>query len=432
MPSAAALLHLLTASRARKREQWLEPAEIRRHRVGRLRRLAAAAGRSPYWSAVLDRAGVRADQLDDGAMFERLPILERETLQAEADAMRTVPADGLFVMHSSGTTGRRLDVFRNEREQAEVSAIHARIHSAYGRRLRDRQLSIGSGFAAAPKGPIAMLRRTGLLPPILRLSSFDPVDARIEAMRRFRPDIVSGYAVAIEELAEAMVERGVRDVHPHLVYTGSMRASERCRRLAQEAFGARPLDIYATMETGPLAWECPESPGDYHLNDDVQLLEIVGPDGRRLPDGETGEVVITPLTCLSHPLFRYRLGDQAARRPDPCRCGRGLALMGQVEGRTAQTIRSPTGRQLNVAIASSCFSPQPDIRRWQLQQVAPDRLRVLLMVAPGWTGRRRQEVTEIVRKKTAGEFAVELVEVDDIPLAPNGKFLMIVPLPSAG
>jgi phenylacetate-CoA ligase len=429
MPSAAALLHLLTASRARKREQWLEPAELRRRRIARLRRLAAAAQRSPYWSGVFERTGVQADQLDDGPVFERLPILERETLQTEADAMRTVPVKGLFVMHSSGTTGRRLDVFRNEREQAEVSAIHARIHGAYGRRLRDRQLSIGSGFAAAPKGPVARLRRTGLLPPILRLSSFDPVEARIDAMRRFRPDIVSGYAVAIEELAEAMVERGVRDVHPHLVYTGSMRASERCRRLAEEAFGVRPLDIYATMETGPLAWECPESPGDYHLNDDVQLLEIVGSDGRRLPDGETGEVVITPLTCLSHPLFRYRLGDLAARRHAPCRCGRGLALMGQVEGRTAQTIKSPSGRQLNVAIASSCFSPQPDIRRWQMQQVAPDRLRVLLMVAPEWTAQRREAVTEIVRKKTAGEFEVELVEVDDIPLAPNGKFLMIVPLP---
>jgi hypothetical protein len=63
-----------------------------------------------------------------------------------------------------------------------------------------------------------------------------------------------------------------------------------------------------------------------------------------------------------------------------------------------------------------------------MQQVAPARLRVLLMVAPEWNERRREDVTEIVRKKTAGEFAVELVEVEDIPLAPNGKFLMIVPL----
>ena len=46
-----------------------------------------------------------------------------------------------------------------------------------------------------------------------------------------------------------------------------------------------PSDVYATMETGPLAWECPDSPGDYHLNDDVQLLEIVDDRGRRVPDG---------------------------------------------------------------------------------------------------------------------------------------------------
>ena len=102
--------------------------------------------------------------------------------------------------------------------------------------------------------------------------------------------------------------------------------------------------------------------------------------------------------------------------------------MGQVEGRSTQTIRSPTGRPLNVAVASSCFSPQPEIRRWQMRQVGPDRLRVLLMVTPAWTERRRDEVREIVRRKTGDEFAVELVEVDDIPLAPNGKFQMLVPL----
>jgi phenylacetate-CoA ligase len=343
--------------------------------------------------------------------------------------MLTVPADRLFAMQSSGSTGAPVAVFRTEREQAEVSAVHARIFGAFGRRPRDRQVSIGSGVPAAPKGPVHLLRRAGLLPPMHRLSSFDPLADQIAALRRIRPDTLNGYAVALEQLAEAVIEGGVRDIRPRLVYTGSTASSERCRRLVEEAFGVRPLDVYATMETGPVAWECPESPGDYHLNDDVQLLEIVDDRGRRLPDGETGEVAITPLTCLSNPLFRYRLDDLAARRPYPCRCGRGLALMGQVQGRAKDVIRTRDGRVLNAVLLGACFSDHREIRRWQAHETGPGALRILLVTTGDWTERTREAVVASMRKELGDGLRCELELVEEIPLAPNGKFQTMVPLP---
>ena len=92
-----------------------------------------------------------------------------------------------------------------------------------------------------------------------RLSSFDPLATRSTPLRRIRPDALNGYSVAIEQLAEAVSPPASRRP-PRLVYTGSMATSERCRRLVEQAFGVRPLDVYATMETGPLAWECPTAP----------------------------------------------------------------------------------------------------------------------------------------------------------------------------
>jgi phenylacetate-CoA ligase len=429
MPSVTAVLALFAAIRARLREQWLSPEELRTRRVSRLRALAAVAAKTPYWAAVFKRAGVQPGTLDDGPVFERLPVLEKPTLQEQVAGMLTVPATRLFAMQSSGSTGRPVAVYRSEREQAEVSALHARIWRAYGRRPLDRQVSIGSGHPAAAKGPVALLRRARLLPAMHRLSSFDPLPRQVAALRRIKPDTINGYSVAIEQLAEAVIESGVRDIRPRLVYTGSMTTTERCRRLVQEAFGVRPLDVYAAMETGPLAWECPESPGDYHLNDDVQLLEIVDDRGRRVPDGEAGEVAITPLTCHAHPLFRYRLGDLAARRTSPCRCGRGLALMGQVQGRTTQLIRTGDGRVLNSALLGACFSDYKEIRRWQAHQTRPDALRVLLMTTPAWTEQTRDAVLATTRGMLGDGLRVDLVVVEEIPLAPNGKFQTMVPLP---
>jgi phenylacetate-CoA ligase len=428
MPSVASLLALPLAIRARRRDQWLSPEQLRDWRVRRLQRLAESASRTPYWAGVFDRAGVRPETLDDGPGYERLPILERTDLQARVEEMLTAPASRLFKLQSSGSSGRPVTVYRSEREQAEVSALHARIYGAFGRRPLDRQVSIGSGKPAAAKGPVAMLRRARLLPAMHRLSSFDPITDQVAAVRRIRPHALNGYAVAIEQLAEAVIAAGVRDVRPRLVYTGSMASSERCRRLAEQAFGVHPLDVYAAMETGPLAWECPESPGDYHLNDDVQLLEIVDERGHRVPDGKTGEVIVTPLTCLSHPLFRYRLGDLAARLAHRCRCGRGLALLGPVAGRATDVIRTGDGRVLNSALLGSCFSDHPEIRRWQAHQTAPDTLRILLVVSPRWNEQAREAALASARHKLGEAIRYELVVVDDIPLAPNGKFQTIVPL----
>lgn len=428
MPSPAALMTLPLAIRARLRDQWLSADQIRARRVERLRRLAMVAVQTPYWSKVFDRAGVRPEVLEDEGDFERLPILEKATIKTRVADMLSQPLDGLFRMDSSGSTGRPVIVYRSEREQAEVSALHARIHATYGRRPLDRQVSIGSGKAAAPKGPIAMLRRAGLLPALHRFSSFDPLERQVEELRRIRPDVLSGYSVAIEALAEAVVAAGGLNEHPRLVYTGSMTRSERCRRLAEKAFGVRPLDVYATMETGPLAWECPDSPGDYHLNDDVQLLEIVDDQGRRVPDGTTGEVVITPLTCHSNPVFRYRIGDLAARRTHRCRCGRGLALIGPIAGRSNEAIRTADGRVLNTALLGACFSQHEDIRRWQARQLRSDALRVDVVVHPRWNEQSRQEALAMMRHYLGDAIRYELSVVEEIPLAPNGKFQMIVPM----
>ena len=116
-----------------------------------------------------------------------------------------------------------------------------------------------------------------------------PLDEQVAAVRAFGQQVINGYSIALERLAEAALAAGVEDIRPRLVYTGSMPTSDRCRMLVQQAFGVRPLDVYAMMEAGPLAFECPDNPGDYHLNDDVQLLEIVDEWGRRCRTGRPGK-----------------------------------------------------------------------------------------------------------------------------------------------
>jgi hypothetical protein len=103
--------------------------------------------------------------------------------------------------------------------------------------------------------------------------------------------------------------------------------------------------------------------------------------------------------------------------------------MGQVEGRTKHVVRTADGRVLNSGMLGSCFSPFPEVRRWQAQQTGPAALRVLLMTTGEWTERTRAAVMDKVRAKLGDALHVDIVTVEEIPLAPSGKFQTIVPLP---
>jgi phenylacetate-CoA ligase len=113
--------------------------------------------------------------------------------------------------------------------------------------------------------------------------------------------------------------------------------TEGLREAIEAALGLTAVDIYGLSEVvGPgVASECIEGRAGAHVNEDHFLVEAVDPQtGERVPDGEVGELVFTTLTKEALPLLRYRTGDLASLTREPCACGRTLARMSRVVGRT--------------------------------------------------------------------------------------------------
>ena len=69
------------------------------------------------------------------------------------------------------------------------------------------------------------------------------------------------------------------------------------------------------------------------------VVEILDDGGSPLPDGESGEVVVTPLGLEGTPLLRYRTGDIASLHSAPCACGRQTPRLGPILGRKAQMLK---------------------------------------------------------------------------------------------
>jgi phenylacetate-CoA ligase len=216
-----------------------------------------------------------------------------------------------------------------------------------------------------------------------------------------------------------------------VVYTNGTALTARCRELTRKAFGIEPLDVYAANEVGPIAWECPSHPGALHLNDDVQITEIVDEEGRRVRDGDSGQVVVTQLLCIAQPLIRYRIGDLSMLNHIRCDCGHGLRLMKPVQGRSLHIIRGPDGRVINTITVSSILSGAAEVRRYQVRQTSPRDLTVLVIPSSAWVDGSETAVRNRFVERLGNTFNYQIVRVADLPLAPSGKFQTIIPLDQA-
>ena len=86
-----------------------------------------------------------------------------------------------------------------------------------------------------------------------------------------------------------------------------------------------------------------------------RIVEILK-DREAAKQGEVGEIVITDLNNYCMPLIRYRIGDLAkSLGTKDCDCGRGLPLIGDIQGRVQSIIIGANGKYLPGTYFSHLF-----------------------------------------------------------------------------
>jgi phenylacetate-CoA ligase len=162
---------------------------------------------------------------------------------------------------------------------------------------------------------------------------------QVVIMKDFGPTILTATPSYALHLAEVADDMGVsfRDLKFKYGIFGAEPWSESMREEIEEKLGLVAVDIYGLSEViGPgVAMECHEAKKGLHIFEDHFIPEIINPEtGEVLPYGETGELVFTSITKEAFPVIRYRTRDITSLNPEPCICGRTMARMNKVSGRS--------------------------------------------------------------------------------------------------
>ncbi len=297
----------------------------------------------PLYKKKLDEAGFDCSKLKTLSDIKYIPFTTKADFRDNYPfGMFAVPMKKVTRLHaSSGTTGKPTVVGYTANDLDMWSDCMARIVTAAGATDEDIvQISFGYGLFTGALGLHYGLEKIGAT--VVPCSSGN-TEKQIMLMKDFGTTaLVStpSYALHIGEMAQ---ELGYSrdDIKLRLGLFGSEGCTAEMRAQVEERLHLLATDNYGMSELiGPgVSGECHLRCG-LHFNEDHFLPEIIDPEtGEVLPEGEEGELVVTPLSKEALPVLRYRTKDITSITYEKCECGRTHARMAKTTGRTDDMLK---------------------------------------------------------------------------------------------
>jgi phenylacetate-CoA ligase len=315
----------------------LPRADLLRLQAERLKATVRIAMDAPFYKKALGEAGVGPEDIHTADDIRKLPYTVKQDLRDNYPyGLLTRPLDDFVRLHaSSGTTGTPTAVFYTQEDLDQWAELMARSMHCCGVRRGDvLQNTSGYGLFTGGLGIHYGSERLGCLTiPVGAGNS----KRQLKMMKDFSvtvAHIIPSYALYFAQFLE---KEGIdpASLPLRIALIGAEPHTEECRRRIEGLLHLKAYNSYGLSElNGPgVAFECEHQNG-MHLWEDAFLAEIIDPEtGEPLPDGETGELVLTNLTRRGMPLIRYRTRDLTRFIPGECACGRTHRRIDRIAGR---------------------------------------------------------------------------------------------------
>jgi len=306
--------------------------------------LAYCQQNSPYYRSVL--AGITPENITFETLAD-IPFTDKAVFSERNAEFLAVPLEEIVdIVLSSGTTGAPSTVMYTECDLHRLAYNEALSFTACGVTRKDIALltcTLDRCFIAGLAYQMG-LRQLGAA--VIRNGASTLV-SHCDLIHSLKPTILVGVPTFLRKLGLFLRENNVDPASTsvrRLICIGEpLREADltplKLGNDLESLWQAEAYSTYASSETVSSFCECTARCGG-HLHPELTLVEIVDAAGRRLPAGQHGEVILTPLQCEGMPLVRFKTGDVSFLIKEPCACGRITPRLGPILGRHSQMIKT--------------------------------------------------------------------------------------------
>jgi phenylacetate-coenzyme A ligase PaaK-like adenylate-forming protein len=414
-----------------ERSQWFPLDAIRWEQRDALVRLLRHAERTcPYYRELWAPLGLQARQVESVADLQNWPVTSRDDINEHRAAMCSQDAGPLRSKSTGGSSAVPLHFFMND------DSVHRRMaawHRGYG------WAGAGPGtsqwyFWGIPLGdrPLRASIKDRLYHRIYNrrvINSFDYSDERVPALaaqlRASAPDVIVAYVNPLYEFARALDERDIKPYSPRAILVGAEKLHAFQRVLISRVFRAPVFETYGSREFMLIGAECEQHSG-FHTMAEHLIVEVVDAAGRPCAEGVEGNILVTDLFNYGMPFIRYRIGDRGRMSSAPCACGRSLPRLTAVSGRKLDVIRTRDRKMVPGEFFRHLLKDFPAIRRFQVVQRTLDGIDIAVMATGAWNAEAHGKLTALIQRTLGTSCAVNIRQVDDIPLTAAGQHRVVV------
>lgn len=410
--------------------QWWSRDRLDQLQVERLRALLLHAQQHvAYYRDLFARIGFDPAGVTSLADLQRLPFLNKADIRANTEALKADNAVGLARFNTGGSSGEPLIFFIGNQRVSHDVAAKWRATRWWGVDIGDPEIVVwGSPIELTAQDRVRAIRdrllRTELLP------AFEMSDAKLDGfvarIRARRPKMLFGYPSALSHIGQHAQKRGIRmdDLGIKVAFCTSERLYDHQREVIERVFGCPVANGYGSRDAGFIAHQCPS--GGMHLTAEDIIVEIVDSEGRVLPPGQAGEIVVTHLATGDFPFIRYRTGDVAVMDTATCACGRGLPMLKEIQGRTTDFVVARDGTVMHGLALIYVLRDLPQVAGFRIVQETLEHTRVQVVPGEGFGSEIEQRIQRGLAARLGEGVRIEVEEVEAIAPEKSGKYRYVV------
>ncbi|RZJ71980.1 phenylacetate--CoA ligase family protein [Flavobacterium sp.] len=316
--------------------------------------------------------------------WEDLPVMQKRDFQRPLGERlsKAFRESMVFVNKTSGSSG-------NPMTFAKDKACHAMVWANIQRRFGWFGIDFNNSWQARFYGrslDVAASRKLQVKDFLSKRHRFDIFDLSDDALEKITSKFsktkfgyINGYTSNIVLLAKYLKKKNIvlKDICPTLkvcITTSEMLFPDD-RKLLETQLGIPIANEYGASELEVIAFENPE--GEWLVNSETIFVEILDDEGKVLPHGQEGRIVVTSLDNKAHPFIRYDVGDRGIldEKSTPKK-----PILKKLVGRTSDFALLPSGKKpagmTFYSLTKKIFEDDGNVGEFVIRQTEIDKFEI--------------------------------------------------------